>query len=813
VPQASRQQLPPVQVPFITNAGHVDAEVAFYATTFGGTVFVASDGRIVYDLPDAERTTSTTLVERPVGARAAAVRGVERSPTVVSILKGQPDDWRTGLQTYDAISLGTAWDGIELQLRARANNVEKFFFVAPHADVADIRMAVDGASGLSLTEAGELQVETEAGPISFSRPVAYQERGGVRRDVDVAYALTGDRYGFIVGAYDRDEPLVIDPTLASTFVGGAGTQYVGAMTFDAAGDVIIAGPTNAADFPLGGTYRGGTNDVFVARLDANLTTMTAAAYVGGSADEAFGGLALDSRGDVFVSGKTLSNDIPVTSGAYDSTRNPGGTGADLFVAKLSPGLNTVLAATYIGGSRDEYWCCGSTLRIDGNDNVFTITLSSSADYPTTVGAYDRTYNDSDTDDVVISKFNNTLTSLLASTYLGGSLWDVPYGSALDADGNVYVVGRTSSSNFPITPGALHGDYPDGWSSAGAYYDGFVAKLNDSLSTLVASTYLGTTADLDILWDIAIAPDRSVYVVGSTISNAFPVTTGAYDTTFNGGGEDGVVTHLDAAFSRVLQSTYFGTAGFERTIGLALDAAGNVHVGGYTNSADLPVTADAFQPTYHAGGTGGWDGFHARLSGDLSTRHYATYIGGSADDVAYRPVLNAAGELPHQHGRLGPHSQRWHGRVRPAVADHGPLGREVGRRRFRRCGPSDQLHADRHQSRTGKRERDLGDRRAAGRPYVRIRDAEPGRLRGNVDSHVRPRRARGVGFRDGHAGRHPNRERHDHEHGQPVLGRLRRQHRQQPGERRRRGPGRCRRRRRGRHRRQLPRRSQHRSGGR
>jgi hypothetical protein len=627
-------------LPFLANEGQTDPRVAFYTHTFAGTVFVTKAGSIVYSHPAAGG--GVALEEELVGGRRVSPAPARRTTPRISSFAGRdPSRWRRHVATYAGIDLRRPYPGIDVTLKARAHNVEKVFTIAPGADPRSIRVRVRGVRRLDVDPQGRLQAVTPAGSVAFSAPVAFQERDGHRVPVAVSYVVDSDSYTFALGAYDETAPLVIDPYLASTLIGGAGTEYPTSFAFAPDGSVVVAGVTASADFPatIGAFAAGlaGSTDAFVAKFDADLTTLQAATFYGGAAAEDTLGMALDAAGNVFLAGRTASTDLPVTPGAFQPTRK---SGDEAFIAKLDPTLGTLLASSYLGGNRNDAWCCGISVNVDGAGSVFVTMLTNSTDFPTTAGAYDRTYNDFDTDDIVIAKLDNNLAALLAGTYLGGSLWDVPYGTRLDASGNLFVVGRTSSSNYPITPGAYHGDYPDAF----PWYDGFISKVSNDLTTLVASTYIGSTSSLDILWDVDVAPDGSVYLVGSTASPAFPVTAGSFDTTYNGGAEDGVVIRMNASLTTVLASTFLGGAAFERTVGISLDGSGSVHVGGYTASANFPTTADALYPSYHPGGVSGYDAIYTKLDPGLSTVVTSTFIGGSGDDVAQRPVLNASGHV-------------------------------------------------------------------------------------------------------------------------------------------------------------------------
>jgi hypothetical protein len=350
-----RAQLAGVRLPFIANQGQVDARVAYYAPTFAGTLFVTHRGEIVYALSgprtDAPRdrgrpssTSAWSLTETLRGGRGRPV-AQDRSPTGVSTFLGHdPARWRAALPTSEQVSLGEVWPGVTVALRAPGRSMEKVFTVHPGGAVARIRVRVVGAHALSVDGEGALVAHTGLGAVTFTAPVAYQDRGGVRRPVTAAYRLQGFEYGFSVGAYDRGLPLVIDPLLQSTYLGGSDNDEARALAIHpTTGDIYVAGVTYSSPFPgiAGGAQPafGGGGDVFVARFPRTLTSLTQATYLGGSDfDE---GLALATHpttGDVYVAGFTVSSPFPGTAaGAQPAI---GGV-RDAFVARLTFSLALV----------------------------------------------------------------------------------------------------------------------------------------------------------------------------------------------------------------------------------------------------------------------------------------------------------------------------------------------------------------------------------------------------------------------------------------------------------------------------------------
>ena len=523
-----------------------------------------------------------------------------------------------------------------------------------------------GARGLWVNEHGELVAETELGPVKFTKPVAYQEINGKRVDVSVEYRIQNpeDRiqkselnpksaivrlsahdevqnrkskivnhkctYGFTVASYDKSHDLIIDPLLASTYLGGSNSDHGWqSLALDTSGNVYVTGHTESTNFPTtSGAYDtsfNGSNDVFVSKLNSGLTSLLASTYLGGSSADYGHSLALDTSGNVYVTGYTESTNFPTTSGAYDTSFNGGNE--DVFVSKLDGGLTSLLASTYVGGSGADY---GHSLALDTSGNVYVTSYTRSTDFPTTSGAYDTSSNGSN--DVFVSKLNSGLTSLLASTYVGGSGADQGYAITLDTSGNVYVTGLTYSSDFPTTSGAYDTSFNGG-------IDVFVSKLNGELTSLLASTYLGGSG-ADLGWSLTFDTSGNVYVTGHTESTNFPTTSGAYDTSFNG-GMDVFVSKLNGELTSLLASTFLGGSSADNGLSLALDTSGNVYVTGWTQSTDFPTTSGAHDTSFNGGS---YDVYVSKLNSGLTSLLASTYLGGSSNDYVTYLALDTSGNV-------------------------------------------------------------------------------------------------------------------------------------------------------------------------
>ncbi|MCG2660273.1 MAG: PQQ-binding-like beta-propeller repeat protein [Kiritimatiellae bacterium] len=641
----NRKSAIPLRVPFIQNQGQIaDPHVLFYARTFGGTVYVTAEGQLVYVLPRSEDSPQSKIENRKSKIPHLAViretlvdadlmalpSGAERSGAIInSFIGNDPRRWQANIPSFTGVQFGDIYEGIALEVRATGDNVEKIFTVAPGADPARIALRLAGTEGVSITPSGELEARTALGPVRFTAPVAYQRNAaGERQSVSVAYALEGDQVGFCVGAFDAARPLVIDPLLASTFIGGSSSNVIRAMALDSQTNVLVAGYTASTDFPTTNSYdtnyHGGSYDGFIAKFDPYLTNLLAATYLGGASNDAIMAMGINSNnGAVYVAGYTASTDFPITNAAYS---NYNGGDYDAFVSVLNSNLMTLTASTYLGGTNVDM---AYAVALNAAADVYVAGYTASTNFPTN-NIYGATFqtNLAGANDAFVAKFNAALSANQASTFVGGNSSDQAFSMAIDTNDFVYLAGITASTNFPVTNG-----YQMARSGAS---DAFVAKLSGALTNMVASTYLGGTGN-EAANGIAVAPFTNIVcVVGYTESVNFPTTAGSQTTI--GGLKDAFLTRLNLALTNVLASTYLGGTGDDEATAVLTSATTNslrIYVAGHTTSSNFPVTTNA----YDTSANGGRDAFVSYF-GTGATLQASTYLGGATNDSAYAMALQA-----------------------------------------------------------------------------------------------------------------------------------------------------------------------------
>ncbi len=645
---------------FVPNAGQTNSTVRFEARGMGGRLFFTPGG-VVLSLPTpAEpRTLSVepgddsdrTLNAHPLPRNTAMLRlrfeganstpeitGDERLPGIVNYFTGNdPAKWQTNLPTYAGVVYRELYPGIDLQYDGTEGLLKGTYTVAPGADPSRIRWRYDGATNMRINETtGDLlidlytpaakqeravdhrleakerrresqsKIQNLKSKIIESAPIAWQEIDGQHVPVSIRYAITDDgSINFTLGDYDSTHPLTLDPTLIySTYLGGSGTDEGNGVAVDSAGNVYVTGLTYSSNFPTASPLDntlGGSEDAFVTKLNAAGSALLYSTYLGGSGSDEGADIALDGAGNVYLTGWTNSADFPL-AGPLDNTLG----GRDAFVTKLNAAGSALLYSTFLGGSSIDG---GDGIAVDGGGSAYIVGSTFSSNFPT-INALQSTKGGGTTD-AFMTKLNAAGNGMLYSTYLGGSGSDEGADVAVDSAGNAYVTGWTTSTNFP-TANPLQ-------SANGGGHDVFVSKLNAVGSALLYSTYLGGS-NVDTGEGIALNSAGDAYVTGQVRSTDFP-TVNPLQSNKGGGLNDGFVMMLNAVGNGIVYSTYLGGSDSDSVYDIAVDSAGNAYVTGFTESTNFP--ADAIY------GTPGADryAFVTKLNGLGSALLYSNYLGG------------------------------------------------------------------------------------------------------------------------------------------------------------------------------------------
>lgn len=619
-----RDALAKIPMSFEINRGQTNEQVQFLSRGAGYTLFLTRDAAVLalpvpsnqtkqtkqsasiaahplpyvpssaqFSVPNQGAPHSETVLNmRIVGANPQAhISGVGKQLAQSNYFIGNhPSQWHTRVANYEKVRYAGVYPGVDLVYYGNQKQLEYDFVVSPGADPSAIALAFGGRPDggqqipLSINHHGDLVATLEGGAVSFHKPIVYQKnRDSAKTSIDGRYILKADgQVGFALGNYDHSKQLIIDPVLSySTYLGGSNEDISYGITYGVRyGQPILVGSTRSADFP---------------------EVLALYPYGGG------------------------------TCGTQPCR--------DIFVAKYNPALTKLIFATFIGGSNDDV---PSQVTQDIFGDIFLVGYSLSSDFPVRGPVFQKTFHGgSVTGDAVVVEVESAGFYLEWSSYLGGSGDDQAFGVAVDAPGNVYVSGHTTSTDFPVTAGAYQTTCPV--DSSGGCSAAFVSTVNPTGKALVYSTFLGGSNGLgESAYGIALDANNNAYLSGITGSPNFPTTPGAYKTQCGSDGLcngtfDGFVTELNSTGTKVLASTFLGGSNFDYTAGIVVKPTA-IYVSGSTVSSDFPTTSNAAQAAYGGGsvgcvvstGTCG-DATISKLNTALTSLQYSTYLGGSGDD--------------------------------------------------------------------------------------------------------------------------------------------------------------------------------------
>ncbi len=616
---------------FTENIGqfdNTDVHFAYFGVSY--SMGFCESGYLVY-LKGENGLWSMLLVSFP-GSNRIIPKGMDELYQKSNYLRGgDPAHWKTEVACYREVIYENLYPGVDLVFSFSDREVKYDFILssapdpkdAPtdsiltHSSPGDITIRYDGAKELFLDPAGNLHIATESSELIEEKPQSFQANA----EISTNFIINGNEATFELGDFDPGLPLVIDPLIYSSYLGGSESDNAMAMCMDNEGNVYLTGDTYSGNFPISeGAYDdsfNGVRDIFVFKLSSDGSEMIYSTFIGGNDNDVPHGITLDAEGNVYVTGRSESPDFPTTTGAYDEVQNGD---SDVVVFKLNNDGSDLVYSTFVGGNQYEVGYAG--IAIDEEGNTYVAGHTNSPDFPTTAGAYDRTYYCCGWDGFAF-KLNSDGSELQYSTYFGGWDYEGARSIAVDDQGNIYLGGDTTSNDFPTTTGAYDEVHNGG-------RDGFLMELNNDGSDLIFSTYLGG-ADTDLVNGLELLPGNSVWLTGYTLSSDFPTTTGAYDEDLDG-ERAFFVSQFSADGSDLPYSTYIG--GSEQDEGQDIIVEGDlVYVAGRTYSVDFPVTGDAL----YSENSGGMDGIILTLDSGRTGEEqlaYSTYIGGSQNEAIW-----------------------------------------------------------------------------------------------------------------------------------------------------------------------------------
>jgi hypothetical protein len=647
---------------FEKNEGQTDRQVKFLARGDGYGLFLTPNEAVLKLQSSRNKSKQQPSVVRMRLAKAndrPAVTGTGQLPGKSNyFISKDSAKWRRNVPQFARVRYREVYPGVDLVYYGKQGHLEYDFELAPGADPNEVALQFAGLQKLTINQAGDVVLASDASDLSLRAPRAYQFVGGQQRTITSRFVLREhDQVGFELGPYDHGRALVIDPVLSySTYLGGSGEEAcpgritIGtvssppagcpAIAVDSAFNIYVAGSTTSSDFPPAGTpFQGtpaATPDVFVAKLNAQ-GQLVFSTYLGGNFTDFTAGLAVDGASQVIVAGSTTSTNFP-TKGAYQTTAASAGQHA--FVSELLPDGSDLVYSTYLSGGGTD---TATGVALDATGKIYLSGITASANFPTTTGAFQTTPKA--TNQFFMSKIDPTLSgvpSLVYSTYIGGSSspssGGVVLGGGIAVDTNasapsVYVSGGTDFTNMPVL-NAANG------TNAGKV-DAWVAKFTPTSppgTQEIYLTYLGGTEN-DVATAVAVDGSGQAYVTGYTLSPSITAASGT--TPFqanNSGGVDAFLFKIGGSVPSgqtaypINYFTYLGGSGTDVASSITLDALQGARIAGWTTSGDLPSINSRFQGTF----AGLVDAFVARIDTTATTAtaagHFGVYLGGGGSDL-------------------------------------------------------------------------------------------------------------------------------------------------------------------------------------
>jgi gliding motility-associated-like protein len=654
---------------FVENKGQWPAAVSHRAELPNATVW-CEPGAVLIDLWDAataaslhadilakppERIAHHAVRLRFIGASEAhPATGARQLPGHHSYFIGSDASrWASAARAFGQVEYSDAAPGCRAIVYEGRSGLKFDLVLAPGADAEGIRWTYEGADRMLLRN-GALVVETSLGRLVERIPIAYQDIDGERRTVACTYTLKGGIVGIKPAAYDKRNPLVIDPTLSfATYSGSHSNNFGYTATFDQAGFLYAGSTAFGQQYPVTtGAYQvawaGGNTDIAITKYDTTGTFLVWSTFLGGGAAEMPHSMIVGPNDEIYVLGTTGSSNFPITASAYDHSFGSGTAftpaglglsypnGCDMVVARLSANGSALLGSTYLGGTGNDGLNSAPALKfnyadevrgevlLDAQGRVWVVSSTQSIDAPTTAGAAQPAFGGGSHDGYA-ARLSPDLSQLQFASFLGGTGADALYNGDLDAQGRLYVSGGTTSSNLPSSAGAAQPAYSGGT-------DAIAARLSASGSAFERLTYWGSAA-YDQAYFIELDQAGSAYLFGQTAAPSGQLVQNAVYSIAHGGQ---FLTKLNHDLSAVLLSSRFGAGDGTPDISptaFLVDVCDKIYTSGWGSSAGglggalttagLPVTPDAVQAT-----TDGHDLYLAVFDIDMNALTYATYYGGN-----------------------------------------------------------------------------------------------------------------------------------------------------------------------------------------
>jgi gliding motility-associated-like protein len=593
--------------------------------------------------------------------------------------------WQSNVRNYHQVFLRNLYKGIDYEAITSARGLKYNFYVKAGADPAVIQLEYAGVSKMKLKN-GSLTFSLTVNEVVEQKPYAYQLINNKVKQVACRYTLKNNILAFeFPEGYNKNYELVIDPVLLFAAQSGSTADNFGmTATYDKNGNLYAGGtvfnngyPTapavGAYDITFAGPVIYGITDVVITKYNATGTALDYSTYLGGLQAEIVTSMVTDANNNLYLYGATGSSDFPMAGTPYDASFNGGtymffqfnGTkfnfGTDIYVCKFNSTGTSLLASTYIGGSANDgvnynnyapptqtvFPCFApggyvlpneypadslqynygdqyrGEIQLDKNDNVYVASSTKSSNFPT-VNALQNALNGPQ--DAVVFKFSNNLSTLLYSTYLGGSKNDAGYSLIIDDNFQAYVTGGTTSPDFPVVAGCYQ------TTAGGGKADGYIAKISATGGVLQKASYVGT-ASYDQSYFIQSDRIGRIYIFGQSLGN-MPVSPGIYANP----NSHQFLMRFDDQLTTLDKSTVIGSGTASLDISpsaFSVDkCSGSISLTGWGGNFisclylnNMPVTPDAFQGV----SPNGHDFYFMVLQPNFLSLKYGTYFGGNLSE--------------------------------------------------------------------------------------------------------------------------------------------------------------------------------------
>ena len=650
---------------FVENKGQYSKEVIAKKNIIGGALFIEK-GKFTFSFYDQIQFTNHhkgRMSSKKIKRHSYTVSFKNKSDSIEGSFSqkinykenfylGKKSSWAKNVSVYKRYLQKNIYPGINLLTYVFEGKLKYDLHVLKGSNHKKIKLKYSGHEDIYLNK-GNLIITTSVNTVTELKPVSYQLIKGKTVYVKCNYKLLNNVVSFdFPNGFNKEYDLIIDPVLVfSTYSGSVSDNFGYTATYDNLGFLYSGSTAFGTNYPTTiGAYQtafnGGVTDIAITKYDTSGTYRIFSTYLGGVSDELPHSMVVNSNNELFILGTTGSINFPTTYNAFDTIFDGGPSffpsglgvsfpnGSDMFVSKLSNNGGSLISSTFLGGTDNDGLNISSALKfnyadeirgeidIDNNNNVYIVSSSRSEDFPTTSNVFQSTLN-GDQDGCLI-KLDNQLSTIVWSSFLGGSKDDAAYSLAIDEENNVFVTGGTISDDFPTTSSSYNEYYNDSLNA-----DAFIAKINSDGTNIISSSYFGSSK-YDQSYFIDLNDSEQVYIFGQTKDNSNSLV---FNSSYfiNNGGQ--FISVLNNNLSSLVRSTVFGTGKGSPDISptaFLVDRCNNIYIsgwgsnlGGQLSTLNLPTTYNAFQNT-----TDGNDFYLAIINEFLDSLEYATYFGGS-----------------------------------------------------------------------------------------------------------------------------------------------------------------------------------------